>query len=75
MKLHIGRLLAIAACAFCLLAGAQSRAQNAYIPNSYSNNVSVTATATNTVTATIAIGTNPFGVAVSPDGRTVYVTN
>ena len=27
------------------------------------------------VTATIPVGANPTGVAVSPDGRTVYVTN
>jgi len=35
----------------------------------------VIATATNTVTATIPVGTNPYGVAVSPDGSTAYVTN
>jgi len=75
MKLRIGRLLAIAACAFCLLAGGQSLAQNAYITNSFSSTVSVIATATNTVTATIAVGTAPQGVAVSPDGGTVYVAN
>ena len=37
--------------------------------------VSVIDTATNTVTATIAVGDNPIGVAVSPDGTRVYVTN
>jgi YVTN family beta-propeller protein len=37
--------------------------------------VSVIATATNEVTATIAVGANPFGVAVTPDGSTVYVAN
>ncbi|MGD9619608.1 MAG: YncE family protein [Mycolicibacterium sp.] len=31
--------------------------------------------ATNTVTATISIEGNPWGVAVSPDGATVYVAN
>ncbi len=32
-------------------------------------------TATNGVTATIPVGIVPFGVAVSPDGSKVYVTN
>ena len=52
-----------------------SLAQNAYITNAGSNNVSVIAAATNTVTATIAVGSRPQGVAASPDGRTVYVAN
>jgi YVTN family beta-propeller protein len=40
-----------------------------------SNSVSVIDTATNTVVATIAVGSRPFGVAVSPDGLRVYVAN
>ncbi len=32
-------------------------------------------TATNTVSATIPVGITPLGVAVSPDGSKVYVTN
>jgi gliding motility-associated-like protein len=47
----------------------------AYIANSGSNTVSVINTATNTVVATIPAGIAPGAVAVSPDGRTVYVTN
>ena len=35
--------------------------------------VSVIDTATNTVIATIPVGNNPRGVAVSPDGKWVYV--
>ena len=31
--------------------------------------------ASNAVTATISVGTYPYGVAVSPDGAYVYVTN
>ena len=74
MKLRIFRLLAVAAVVFCGLAGAQARAQNAYIPNEADGTVLVIDTATNTVT-TIAVGTNPVGVAVTPDGSKVYVTN
>ena len=47
----------------------------AYISNFTSNTVSVIDTASNTVTATVAVGTDPYGVAVSPDGARVYVTN
>ena len=48
----------------------------AYIPNFSSNNVSVIDTQTNTVIGSpIAVGTNPIGVALTPDGRFVYVTN
>src|SRR5262249_39109373 len=50
-------------------------AQNAYITNQNSNNVSVINTATNTVIATINVDAAPFGVAVSPDGSKVYVAN
>jgi uncharacterized repeat protein (TIGR01451 family) len=37
--------------------------------------VSVIATATNTVTASIPVGSFPSGLAVTPDGRSVYVTS
>ena len=47
----------------------------AYITNVSSNNVSVIDTSNNTVTTTISVGTNPYGVSVSPDGAKVYVTN
>jgi YVTN family beta-propeller protein len=47
----------------------------AYVTNSASDTVSVIDTATNTVVATIAVGDNPQGVAVSPDGTRAYVTN
>ena len=39
------------------------------------NTVSVIDTATNTVIATIPVGNLPIGVAVTPDGSKVYVTN
>ncbi|PJJ80290.1 MBG domain-containing protein [Mucilaginibacter auburnensis] len=47
----------------------------AYVANSGSNDVSVFNTATKTIVATIPVGRNPFGAAVSPNGRTVYITN
>ena len=50
-------------------------AQTAYITNSDDNTVSVINVATNTVTATITVGTDPYGVSVSPDGSKVYVAN
>ena len=59
----------------CFLDSVQTLAQNAYITNDGSGDVSVIDTATNTVTATITVGTAPFAVAVSPDGGTVYVAN
>jgi YVTN family beta-propeller protein len=46
-----------------------------YVTNQFSNTVSVIDTVTNTVTATIPVGAGPVGVAVTPDGSTVYVAN
>jgi YVTN family beta-propeller protein len=50
-------------------------AQTAYITNNGANTVSVINVATNTVSTTIAVGSNPWGVSVSPDGLRVYVAN
>ncbi|MHB8102522.1 MAG: YVTN family beta-propeller repeat protein [Methanosarcina sp.] len=47
----------------------------AYITNTGSNNVSVIDTATNKVIDNVDVGTNPSGVAVTPNGTKVYVTN
>ena len=59
-----------------VLGGAPLSAQNAYITNFHGNTVSVIATATNTVVGLpIPVGTLPLGVAVTPDGSTVYVAN
>ena len=40
-----------------------------------SGSVSVITTATNAVTATVPVGTNPRGIAITPDGTKVFVTN
>ena len=64
----------------CVLASAYTHQAHsqvfAYVPNYDSNTVSVINTSTNTVVGLpIAVGTNPVGVAVRPDGTKVYVTN
>ncbi|WP_153538642.1 beta-propeller fold lactonase family protein [Streptomyces sp. RB17] len=49
---------------------------NAYVANFASNTVSVIDTASNTVVGSpVPVGTNPAGVAITPDGRHAYVTN
>ncbi|MDB5007180.1 MAG: beta-propeller fold lactonase family protein [Mucilaginibacter sp.] len=47
----------------------------AYIASYNGNSVSVVNTATNSIVSKIAVGTNPIGVAISPDGSLVYITN
>ncbi len=47
----------------------------AYIPNRAGDDVSVVDLQTNTVISHIGVGYGPSGVAVSPDGDTVYVTS
>ena len=67
---------AMAVALFALaLSGPALAAPFAYITNYFGNTVSVVDTASNTVVATVPVGSNPFGVAVSPDGARVYVTN
>ena len=46
-----------------------------YVANAASGTVSVIDTATNTVVATVPVGNLPHGVAVTPDGKHVYVAN
>lgn len=48
--------------------------QDAYITPGRASTV-VLDTATNSLVNTVTVGINPFGVAVSPDGRYAYVTN
>ena len=47
----------------------------AYISNTATNTILVINIATNTVIDTIAVGSAPYGVTVSPDGSHVYVAN
>src|ERR1700724_3604157 len=49
---------------------------SAYISNAGSNSVSVIDTETNTVVGSpLTVGSQPAGVAVTPDGKYAYVTN
>jgi YVTN family beta-propeller protein/autotransporter-associated beta strand protein len=63
----------------CCWAAPPSDAQirvDAYISSANSNTISVLNTNTNTVTGPpIPVGTQPIGVATTPDGRLVYVAN
>ena len=52
-----------------------STATFAYVTNYSSGNVSVINTASNTVAATVAVGGNPDGVALTPNGEFAYVTS
>jgi YVTN family beta-propeller protein len=66
------------ACAIGVMTGAQSAAaagQRAYVANFETNDVTVIDAATHAVVATVPVGAGPFGVAATPDGRFVYVTN
>lgn len=51
-----------------LVGAGTALAQNAYVPNQSSSDVTVINTATNTVVATIPVGSAPRGVGVTPDG-------
>jgi YVTN family beta-propeller protein len=72
MKLR-SALLAFAVAA--VLGSTETLAQNAYITNNDLGTVSVIDTTKDAVIATIPVGWGPFGVAVSPDGRKVYIGN
>ena len=47
----------------------------AYITNYSDGTVSVVNTATNTVATTITVGSQPWGVSITPDGTKAYVSN
>src|SRR5260221_12746942 len=76
MKRKSGWLLLTVACMVFLLGVAlfaiSAQAQTfAYVTNIFANTVSVIDTASNTVDATVAVGSIPFGVAISPDRKGV----
>jgi YVTN family beta-propeller protein len=47
----------------------------AYVTNFADDTVSVIDTSTNSVITTIPVGNEPFGVAIAPDGGSVYIGN
>jgi uncharacterized protein (TIGR03437 family) len=47
----------------------------AYVANFGSDNVSVIDTSSNTVVATVMVGSQPQGIAITPDGAFAYVAN
>src|SRR5437667_594727 len=79
MKRKSGWLLFRVACLVFLLGMAllaiPAQAQNFAYVTSSSNTVSVIDTASNTVVATVAVGSGPLGVAITPDGNRAYVAN
>lgn len=64
-----------ASLALLALAGTAFAAPHAYVANNGANTVSVIDVSTNAVVQTIPVGSNPTGLAVTPDGNRVYVAN
>jgi YVTN family beta-propeller protein len=69
----VAALWAMLAMGLGLLASPAEAAPFAYVGNNHTNTVSVIDTASNTVVATVPVGNFPIGVAVTPDGKLVYV--
>src|SRR5207248_838429 len=74
------RLALTASCAAGGLLAAVCPAQaatayTAYVANWSAGTVSPINTATNVVDSAITVGTNPAGIAITPDGKTAYVAN
>jgi YVTN family beta-propeller protein len=72
---NAARCLRFCAVILSVMAGTAHAAPFAYITNRNSNNISLIDAATNTVVATVAVGTNPLGVAVNLAGTRAYVAN
>jgi YVTN family beta-propeller protein len=64
---------------FLLLPGGASQVAyaqaRAYVANSGSNSVSLIDTSSNTVTGTIAVGSQPLAIAITPDGTRAYLAH
>lgn len=69
------KILGIILLALLMLVSGVCASPYAYITNSKDDTVSVIDTENNTITATIPVGSFPYGVVVSPDGKKAYVTN
>ena len=64
----------LAGAALALAGGAASAAPKAYVGNFADNTVSAIDTASGKVVATIPVATGPHGMALSADGKTLYVS-
>jgi YVTN family beta-propeller protein len=67
-------LIALAACASMMHSAAAKQSTKAYVGNFKDNTVSVIDTAVGKVVATVPVATGPHGMAITQDGRTVYVS-
>ncbi len=70
-----GALWALLVLAAAVSARPAEAAPFAYVANSHSGTISVIDMASNTAVATITVGSTPFGVAITPDGKHAYVAN
>jgi YVTN family beta-propeller protein len=73
VRFVLSRLL-LAAAPVLLVSGIASAAPKAYVGNFGDNTVSAIDTATSKVVATIPVAQGPHGMAITADGRTVFVT-
>jgi len=67
-------LLALAGCTHTAQAASAARAPKAYVGNFKDNTVSVIDTGAGAVIATVPVAPGPHGMAITQDGRTVYVS-
>ena len=84
-KLHLATLASVSVILFLILVSFTTlvaTAKNtlpatayAYVPNEKSNTVTIFNITTDTIIANVSVGKDPCGVAISPDGTKVYVTN
>ena len=80
-ELNPGKLVSILAVSILVPIGLWGSSQvayaqaRAYVANFGSNSVSVIDTSSNTVVATVGVGSQPNGVAITPDGTRAYVAN
>jgi YVTN family beta-propeller protein len=65
---------ALAACAQTMRPGVHTQAAKAYVGNFKDNTVSVIDTDAGKVVATVPVAAGPHGMAITQDGRTVYVS-
>jgi YVTN family beta-propeller protein len=70
----LGNFLPLALAAM-VCAGSAAGSPFVYVANSNSNTVSVIDVATNILVATVPVGTQPLGVAITPNSAYAYVTN